>query len=63
MQVRPNESSQMNIISLILAIIGIVIFVLAYEGHKYGSLGLGLAFVSTAWVIQLLWPSLAQITV
>lgn len=53
----------MNIISLILAIIGIVIFVLAYEGHKYGSLGLGLAFVSTAWVIQLLWPSLAQITV
>ncbi len=45
----------MNIISLILAIIGIVIFVLSYEGHKYGSLGLGLAFISTAWVLQLLW--------
>ena len=53
----------MNIISLILAIIAIVIFVLSYEGHKYGSIGLGLAFISTAWVVQLLWPSLAQITV
>ena len=52
----------MNIISLILAIIGIVIFVLAYKGHQHGSIGLGLAFVSTAWVVQLVWSSLPQIT-
>lgn len=52
----------MNIISLILAIIGIVIFVLSYEGHKYGSLGLGLAFISIAWVLQLMWISANQIT-
>ena len=47
----------MNIISLILAIIGIVIFVLAFRGHQHGSIGLGLAFVSTAWVVQLMWTS------
>ena len=52
----------MNIISLILAIIATVIFVLAYEGHKYGSLGLGLAFLTSAWTIQLLAPELTQIT-
>ena len=47
----------MNIISLILAIIATVIFVLTYEGHKYGSIGLGLAFLSTAWILQLMWTS------
>ncbi len=51
----------MNIISLICAIVATVIFVFAYEGHRHGHLGLGLAFLTTAWIIQLIFPSLHQI--
>jgi hypothetical protein len=45
----------MNILSLILAIIAAVIFALTYQGHKYATIGLGLAVLTVAWMLQLLW--------
>lgn len=48
----------MNIISFVLAIVAIVVFLGAYEGLKWGSLGLGFALVTTAWVLQLTWTTL-----
>lgn len=44
-----------NIISLLLAIAAIVTFALTYRGHKYGSIGLGLALATTAWVLEFIW--------
>lgn len=45
----------MNILSFVLAIAAIVTLALTYRGHKYGSIGLGLALLSTSWVLQLIW--------
>ena len=45
----------MNILSFVLAIAAIVVFALTYRGHRYGSIGLGLALATTAWVLQLIW--------
>lgn len=45
----------MNILSFVLAIAAIVTFALTYRGHRYGSLGLGLALATSAWVLQLIW--------
>ena len=45
----------MNILSFVLAIAAIVVFALTYRGHRYGSLGLGLALATIAWVLQLIW--------
>jgi hypothetical protein len=53
----------MNILSFILAIAAIVTFSLTYRGHKYGSIGLGLALLTTAWVLQLIWVTADTITV
>lgn len=44
----------MNLFSLVLAIIAVCIFAGAFQGHKYGSLGAGLAILTLAWVLQLL---------
>lgn len=45
----------MNILSFALAIIAIVIFAGAYRGARWGSIGLGLAILTAAWMLQLLW--------
>jgi hypothetical protein len=45
----------MNIVSFVLAIAAIVVFALAYRGIKYGHVGLGLALLASAWVLQLIW--------
>lgn len=47
----------MNILSLILAVAAVVIFALAYQGHKYATIGLGLCLLSTAWILQLVWTT------
>lgn len=44
----------MNLFSLVLAIIAGCIFAGAFQGHKYGSLGAGLALLTLAWILQLL---------
>jgi uncharacterized membrane protein YGL010W len=45
----------MNILSLILAIIAVAVFALTAQGHKYATISIGLALVTIAWMVQLLW--------
>lgn len=52
----------MNILSFVLAIAAIVVFALTSQGHRYGSLGFGLALLSSAWVLQLIWVTDATIS-
>lgn len=52
----------MNIVSLILAIAAAVIFVLAFRGQPWATIGLGLFLLTVAWVVQLLWASAKQIS-
>ncbi len=47
----------MNIISFILVIVAVVLFVGAGRGLKWGSIGLGLACISIAWALQILWTA------
>ncbi len=44
----------MNIISFILSIFAVIVFAGAFQGHKYGSLGAGLALLTVAWMVQLI---------
>lgn len=50
-----SQGDKVNILSFVLAIIAIVIFAGAYRGAKWGSVGLGLAILTAAWVLQLIW--------
>lgn len=52
----------MNIISLLLGLAAIILFASGTEARKYNTLHLGLACLSAAWVIQLLWADGKQIT-
>ena len=52
----------MNILSLILGIAAIAVFILTSQGHKYATISIGLALLTAAWMIQLLWTSANQIT-
>lgn len=45
----------MNILSFILAITAIITFLLTSRGHKYATISIGLALLTTAWVLQLIW--------
>lgn len=45
----------MNILSLLLALAAIVTFLFTSRGHKYATISIGLALVTSAWMIQLLW--------
>ncbi len=45
----------MNIVSLLLAMAALIVFALAYQGHKYATIAVGLALVTSAWMLQLLW--------
>jgi uncharacterized membrane protein len=62
---KPNRKvlcKTMNILSLLLAVVAVVIFALTSQGHKYATISLGLAVLTTAWILQLLWASAEQIT-
>jgi hypothetical protein len=52
----------MNTLSAILAIFAIITFFGAFQGHKYGTLGAGLALLTVAWITQLIWTSGPHIT-
>lgn len=45
----------MNIISFILAILAIAVFALTSRGHKYATISVGLALLTAAWMLQLIW--------
>lgn len=45
----------MNIISFILLIVAIVLFAGAGRGLKWGSIGLGLAISTGAWLLHVMW--------
>lgn len=52
----------MNILSFALALASIVVFAAAFRGLPWGTLGLGLLLLTSAWVLQLLWVGADQIT-
>ena len=45
----------MNIVSFILLIVAIVFFAGAGRGVRWGSIGLGLALATGAWLLHVLW--------
>lgn len=45
----------MNILSLILGILAIATFLLTSRGHRYATISIGLALLTAAWMVQLLW--------
>lgn len=45
----------MNILAAILATFALLTFAGAFRGHKWGTLGLGLALLTLAWIVQLMW--------
>lgn len=47
----------MNIFAAILAIFAVITFFGAFQGHKYGTLGAGLALLTFAWIVQLMWAT------
>jgi len=52
----------MNVISFVLAIAAIVVFAARWKGAVGGHIGLGLALLTSAWVIQSIWMTTAIIT-
>ena len=52
----------MNILSLLLAVAAVVIFAVTANSPRYDMMALGLAFLTTAWIIQLMWAGAKQIT-
>lgn len=52
----------MNILSFILAIAAVVVFALAARGYRHASIAVGLALVTAAWMLQLLWTGADLIT-
>lgn len=52
----------MNVLAAILAIFAIITFFGAFQGHKYGTLGAGLALLTFAWMVQLIWTTGPTIT-
>lgn len=55
----------MNWPALILAAVAVVIFVCAYlaVARKWASVALGLAFLTAAWIVELVFVGLHQVTV
>lgn len=53
----------MNIFAFALAIIAICVFAGAFRGYKHATLGVGLAILTIAWMIQLIFTGLDQIVV
>lgn len=47
----------MNILSFILSILAIAVFALTSRGHRYATISVGLALVTAAWMLQLLWTT------
>lgn len=45
----------MNVLAAILAIFAIITFFGAFQGHKYGTLGAGLALLTFSYITQLMW--------
>lgn len=45
----------MNILSFALAVAAIIVFTLASRGYKHATIAVGLALLTTAWVLQLIW--------
>lgn len=45
----------MNVLAFLLAVAAIVVFVLAAYGRVWGRISLGLALLTSAWIIQLAW--------
>lgn len=52
----------MNVISFILGIAAIVVFAARWKGAPGGHLGLGLALVTAAWMVQLIWVTTATVS-
>jgi len=55
----------MNWPALLLAIVAIAVFICAYLAvpRKWASVALGLAFLASAWVVQVVFVGLHQVTV
>ncbi len=48
----------MNVLSFVLAIVAVVIFLSSFSPNppgRWASIGLGLAVLTIAWMIQLIW--------
>ena len=52
----------MNTLSAILALFAFLVFAGAFRGHKWGTLGLGITLLTSAWMVQLIWTSGPHIT-
>jgi hypothetical protein len=52
----------MNVLAAILAILAIITFSGAWQGHKYGTLGAGLALLTISYMVQLIWTTGPKIT-
>ena len=52
----------MSTLSAILALFAIITFFGAFQGHKYGTLGAGLAFLTASYMVQLIWVTGPHIT-
>ncbi len=53
----------MNVISFVLALAAIVVFAARWKGAPGGHLGLGLALVTAAWMIQAIWITTTLVTI
>ncbi len=54
----------MTPVSLILAIVAIVVFLAgSRSGRPWADINLGLALLTAAWIIQLMWQTTNQINV
>lgn len=52
----------MNTLSAILALFAFLVFAGAFRGHKFATLGLGLALLTAAYMVQLIWTTGPHIT-
>jgi uncharacterized membrane protein YkgB len=62
---KPNRKvlcKTMNVLAAILAILAIITFSGAWQGHKYGTLGAGLALLTISYMVQLIWTTGPKIT-
>lgn len=53
----------MNIISFVLGLVAIIVFAARWKGAPGGHLGLGLALVTAAWMVQTIWITTVLVSV
>lgn len=53
----------MNPLSFVLAIGAIIVFLAGWRATPWAHLGLGLALLTAAWIVQLVWVTTSAITI